>query len=342
MHGLSTGYLFAIAIIALVTTLAASEVLVRGVGRLAQNLGLLGGIVGLVIALGADSPEISSAVAATANGSAATGIGVVLGSNMFNIAVLLGFATLAAGKLRVHWSAVALDAGIAIAVTLALGATMLAVLPLAIAWILLLCFFAPYVVFLGLRPDTVGRLRVPAVLRAFLLTASREAVDEGGELEAELEEHGVGRSQPRSWRPTLLAIPAVIIIAVSSVLLVQSALDLGQRWALSDATIGVVVLAAATSLPNAYAAVRLAIDERGTAVVSATFNSNTLNLIAGFAIPAVFLHGIHASVPLAYIAWLVAMSVLALILLARGLRRPGALLLLAGYASFVTYAVLTG
>jgi len=100
-------------------------------------------------------------------------------------------------------------------------------------------------------------------------------------------------------------------------------------------------LAAATSLPNAYAAVRLAMDGRGAAVVSATFNSNTLNLVAGIAVPILLFPSLRGSVPAGYIVWLLVLSLLALALVARGLRRRGAVLLLGAYAGFVVYAVLT-
>lgn len=342
MHNLSTALIAGIALIALAATLGASEVLVRGVGRLARNLGLFGGIVGLIIALGADSPEVSSAVVATANGSAATGIGVVVGSNIFNIAILLGAATFAAGELRVHWSSVTIDAGVSIVVTAALGACMLGIAPLAVGWAVLLPVFISYVFFLGLRSATLERLRLPSPVRTFLSNASREAGEEGEDLGAELEERGVGRSPPRSWRPVVLVIPAVVIIALGSLLLVQSALTLGQRWNVSGAVIGIVILAAATSLPNAYAATRLAIDGRGASVVSATFNSNTLNLIAGFAVPALFFRDARVPIPPSFIVWLLGMSVLALVFLAQGLRKPGALLLVAGYALFVVYAIVVG
>ena len=104
---------------------------------------------------------------------------------------------------------------------------------------------------------------------------------------------------------------------------------------------GVVALAAATSLPNAYAAVRLATDGRGSAVVSATFKSNALNLVAGIATPILVFPSLRGSVPTSYVVWLLLMSLLALILLARGLRRGGALLLLSAYGAFVVYAILT-
>ncbi|MHB8488664.1 MAG: hypothetical protein ACYDCS_03300 [Candidatus Dormibacteria bacterium] len=138
-----------------------------------------------------------------------------------------------------------------------------------------------------------------------------------------------------------LVVPALAVIVVGSIVLVGSAVTLGQRWGVASVLVGVVALAAATSLPNAYAAVRLAMDGRGAAVVSATFNSNTLNLVAGIAIPILVFPSLRGSVPASYIAWLLGMSAVALLLLTRGLRRSGALLLLAAYVAFVAYALRT-
>ena len=139
----------------------------------------------------------------------------------------------------------------------------------------------------------------------------------------------------------MLIFLALVIIVAGSFALVQSAVTLGARWGVASVLVGVVALAAATSLPNAYAAVRLALDGRGAAVVSATFNSNTLNLVAGIAFPILLFPSLRGSVPAGYILWLLVMSVLALVLLARGLHRRGTVLLLGAYVAFIAYAVLT-
>lgn len=340
MDGLSTGIVIGVAIVALAVTLGASEVLVRGVGRLARNLGLLGGVVGLIVALGADSPEISSSVSAVANGSAATAAGIVFGSNIFNLAFLLGGAALATGRLRVHRSAVLVDAGVAIIVTLAMGMAVLGVIPVGLGWTLILLVFVPYVGFLLLSPAAVVRLRLPNSFHGLLVNAAREAALEGMDLEAELEEID-SAAAGRSWPPIVFIFPALVVIVLGSIALVQSAVTLGARWGVAGVLVGVVALAAATSLPNVYAAVRLATDGRGAAVVSATFNSNTLNLVAGIAVPILFFPSLRDSVPAGYVLWLLALSLLALVLLVRGLGRFGAVLLFGAYAAFVAYAVLT-
>jgi cation:H+ antiporter len=155
----------------------------------------------------------------------------------------------------------------------------------------------------------------------------------------ELENLGSG-VQSVDWLPVALMIPALAVIVIGSTVMVQGAVTLEQRWDVAGVLVGAVALATATSLPNAYAAIRLALDGHGAAVVSATFNSNTLNLIAGIAMPIVLFPALRRSVPPGYIVWLLGMSVLALILLATGLTRRGAALLLAGYAGFVADAVL--
>jgi cation:H+ antiporter len=340
VNGVQTGAVIGISLAALIATLAASEILVRGVGRLAWNLGLLGGVVGLIVALCADSPEISSSVSAVANGSAATAAGVVFGSNMFNIAVLLGGAALAAGGVRIPFAALVIDGGVAIVVTLSIGLVVLGDLPVPLGLALMLLVFVPYVIFLTMRTSAVARVPLPHRLRLFLVIASQEAGVEGMELESELE-NLAPRTHSRDWWPVALMVPALAVIVGGSIVMVQGAVTLGQRWGIASVLVGVVALAAATSLPNAYAAIRLALGGHGAAVVSATFNSNSLNLIAGIAAPIILFPALRGSVPPAYVIWLLAMSVLAMVMLAAGLKRRGAVVILAAYAGFVFYAVVT-
>src|SRR5437870_12999380 len=86
----------------LVVTVSSSLVLARELDRIGERLGFSEALLGLVTALGADGPEISSAVAALVSGHKDTGVGVVVGSNVFNIAALLGLAAVSAGNVRIN------------------------------------------------------------------------------------------------------------------------------------------------------------------------------------------------------------------------------------------------
>ena len=66
----------------------------------------------------------------------------------------------------------------------------------------------------------------------------------------------------------------------------QSGSSLGAHYGVPSVVIGAVVLAAVTSLPNTVAAVYLARQGRGSAVLSEALNSNNLNLVLGLLLPA--------------------------------------------------------
>src|SRR4029077_16265488 len=93
-------------------TVAASGALARQLDRIGERLGFSEALLGMVTALGADAPEIASAVAAIVAGQQDTGVGVVVGSNVFNLAALLGVSALIAGPVRIHRHGLLLNGGV--------------------------------------------------------------------------------------------------------------------------------------------------------------------------------------------------------------------------------------
>ena len=141
-----------------------------------------------------------------------------------------------------------LDAGVALATTLAIGLAVLGSIPVAVGWILTLIVLVPYVGILITPPARIERLALPKPFVTFLLQASRESATEGTEFEDEIE-MVAPTSLDRRWRPVLLVLPALVLIVLGSFVLVQSAITLGERWHVASLLVGVVALAAATSLP---------------------------------------------------------------------------------------------
>jgi cation:H+ antiporter len=95
---LSTDFAVLAFLVALAATVGASELLVWGLSRLGLKLGLTG-FWGLLTARGTDAPEIASATSAAFTGAKDVGIGVILGSNLFNLAALLALPGLISGRL---------------------------------------------------------------------------------------------------------------------------------------------------------------------------------------------------------------------------------------------------
>src|SRR5690606_22596773 len=70
---------------------AGAELLVRGASRLAGRMGISPLVIGLtVVAFGTSAPELAVSVASSWSGQAAIAVGNVVGSNIFNVLLILG------------------------------------------------------------------------------------------------------------------------------------------------------------------------------------------------------------------------------------------------------------
>ena len=97
-----------------------------------------------------------------------------------------------------------------------------------------------------------------------------------------------------------------------------------------------MVLAALTSLPNLWLALHFARANRGTALMSAAMNSNTINLLGGLVIPALFIGTGFARGSLGYFGWLLDLTLLAVLapLARRRLSRTAGAAIIALYLIF--------
>ncbi len=302
-------------------TVASSVVLARELDSIGERLGFSEALLGIVTALGADAPEIASAVAAIVAGHEETGVGVVVGSNVFNIAGLLGLSALIAGTVRIHPHGLVLTGGVAIAVALVGGLVAVGALPGIAGLIIALVALAPYVTVSALHSR--ARARLPRVLR--------EAVAEEQE-DARRDEY----ARPATGLEALAVIPALAAVVGGAYGMVVAAQSLADRWSVPDIVVGALVLAALTSIPNLIAAVRLARHGRGAACVSESFNSNNANILIGLCVPAVIL-GLGSASGIERFAawWMVGMTVVAVALgFGRGLTRREGVAIVALYVVF--------
>lgn len=329
---ISTGVAIAVFLAGLALSLGASEVLVLGLARLGVKLGLAAGLLGLLVALGADAPEICSAVTALLSGARDVGVGVILGSNLFNLAALLGLSAVIAGRLSFRRVLLTLDGGVALAATGVIAWLLYAGLRPVLALLLLAPIFLPYLYLLAAQPRQVERLRLPSRLRHRLALVAQLVHPDPG----------IDESVPASWAPVWWLAPGMLAIVGGSYLMVTMALTLADRWHVARPFLGTVVLAAVTSLPNAYAAVRLALRHNGPAVVSEAFNSNTVNLVAGIGLPALIIGGISTGQGEGTdLAWLLGLTGLVLLLgyRLRGLTRISGVVIIASYLLFLATQV---
>jgi cation:H+ antiporter len=309
-------------------TLLSSLLFARRLDRLSERIGVSEGLHGILTALGADAPEISTAIAALVSSHSKIGIGVVVGSNVFNLAALLGISALVAGHVRIHRHGLLLNGGVALAVTGLAAALVLGAIGAPVATVLLLAILAPYIYVLSLRPRRIERLVPWRRIGRFLAVAVRE----------EIEDLQTDETEPKASTADVAVLAgSLAVIVLGSVGMVHTASDLGDRWGVSDVVVGTLILAALTSLPNLLTAVRLALHGRGAATVSEALNSNSLNVVAGVALPGLVLTlGTTSGLETFSVWWLVGMTAFAVgaTYAGHGLRRPAGVSVIVLYVAF--------
>ncbi len=327
--------------LSLAVTLGAARMFAARLDRLGVAFGLPEALVGLLTALAADGPEISSALIALAKGEHAVGVGVVVGSNAFNLAAMIGLSALLAGSVALPRAALAVEGAMALAAVLLASAVLLGWLAPVVGVALLVCAGVPYLVELLRGAEEPARDAAHASRQGAALGLERAGLDA-----APSDPQGAGAgavADPVHPHHALWILSDVALIVAGSFGMVQAAVSLGDRLDVSGALVGVLVLAPLTSLPNAFTGVRLGLARRGAALVSEGLNSNTINLAAGVMVPALFVtvtsSSAHGRIDL---AWLLGMTCLTLLFLARrsGAGRGAGAALVALYAGFVAVQLL--
>ena len=312
-----------------VVTVAASVVLARQLDRIGERLGFSEALLGMVTALGADAPEIASAVAAVVAGHEDTGVGVVVGSNVFNLAALLGVSALIAGRVRIHRHGLLLNGGVAVVVAIIGAFVAMDLLSGGVGLVLAVVVLAPYVVVSALHER--ARSRLPGPLREAVAEEQRDA---------RRDEH----SRPATGLDALAVVPALAAVVGGAYGMVVAAQSLGDRFDVSDLILGALVLAALTSIPNLIAAVRLARHGRGAACVSEALNSNNANILVGLCVPALILgFGSASGIETFAALWMVGMTVIAVVLgFGGGLTRREGGAIVALYVAFAVVIAVAG
>ncbi len=119
----------AVAAAGAVVCLITSWLLVSRLERVGERLGLSEALLGIAAAMAADAPEVTAAVSAMASGERRLGAGVILGSNVFNLAALLGLGAVVAGGIGLHRKVVVLGGTVATGVAGVCVAVVLGLLP---------------------------------------------------------------------------------------------------------------------------------------------------------------------------------------------------------------------
>lgn len=313
------------------TSLGAAWQLVSRLERIGARLGLSEALLGMLAALAADGPEITAATTALLGGHARIGAGVVIGSNVFNLAALLGLGALVAGRIALHRRVLLLEGTVALLIAGICVAVIVGGLAAGIGIGACAVVLVPYIAISG-GPERQRWL--PPGWRAWLTEAvAEEEIELAGALD-----------ETTGQRDVLVAAIAFLVVIGASVAMEQTASTLGVRLGVAQIIVGALVLAAVTSLPNAVSAVYLAARGRGAATLSTALNSNALNVLAGLLIPGAIIGlGGRSGQTTTITLWYAGLTLIALGLAysGRGLRRPAGMAIIACYAGLIAAILAT-
>lgn len=292
------------------------ELLVRGAVGLAKRLGLSNLLIALtVVAFATSMPELVVTVAAALSNKPDLGLGNIVGSNIANSLLIVG----AAGLITALPPSTALCRRDAPAL---LGVTLL--------FILLTLFTTPL-----FWPQA---LLLFGLLAVYLLSCYRlERRTGDSEAAAEVEELSEG--SPHRLDASLgLTVLGCACLALGAELLIDGAVRLARAAGVSDAAIGLTLVAFGTSLPELATAIAAALRRHADVVLGNVVGSNIFNLLA---IGGVLF--LPAQVPVAeefrrFDLWALAASTLALVFLLRWRQPIGrgvSIALILAYAGFI-------
>lgn len=309
------------------------ELLVRGAVQLAERMGVSPLLIGLtLVGFGTSAPELVTSVQGALAGSPGIAVGNVVGSNIANILLILGVAAVIR-PIAITSGALKRD-GVLVIIT--------AIIFMLIGWFWTLDRFVGAIFVAGLaayiwfawRQESQG---IDGHTAAFDRAEAGEAAHEGTGL------HVRGHLRPETNLARVLlalsfAVAGLVVVIIGGRLLVDGSIGLARGLGISEAVIGLTIVAVGTSMPELVTSVLAALRRQSEVALGNVLGSNMYNVLGIAGVTAIISPtGVPAQIAGFDTPVMVAVSILLLVVAATGLRisrREGAALL-AGYVLYI-------
>lgn len=271
-------------VLGLVVLIYGAELLVRGASGLAARVGISKVVVGLtVVSLGTSAPEMAVSLQSGFAGKTDLLLGNVIGSNIANILLILGFTSLIA-PLKVDAKLVRTDVPIMIGLA---GVLFLLVLDGVLTrWesVFLSLLLVMYLWFLIRENKAEKGRETPHSVKEASLGAEPSAGGGtvGGTTRTTVppQEEGDERERDTPWKLGLFLLIGLGLLVVGARWLVDSAVSFATAFGVSELIIGLTVIAIGTSLPELATSVVAAMRGERDIAVGNVVGSNIMNILA--------------------------------------------------------------
>ncbi len=236
-----------------------AELLVNGSLALSKRWRVRPMLIGiLVVGLGTSSPELIVSIEAALIGSGEVAAGNIIGSNISNLALILGIAALIS-PIGVHKSLFRKELPV------------LAVISLLSAWMMMDGYIS--------RLEGLALIVMLGVYLFHAIRTSRSSVSVPGEAPTAFEKRS-------SIAVSLITLGGLLVLLAGAHLMITGSLGLSRHWGWNEAVIGLTVVAVGTSLPELATAVVAGFRKQTDLLMGALIGSNVMNLLFVLAVTA--------------------------------------------------------
>ncbi len=285
---------------------------VDGAAGIAEKFGIPHLVVGLtIVAMGTSAPEAAVSITAALKGNAGITIGNIVGSNILNVLVILGIASVIV-PIKVAKSTVKIEIPYMLVITFLLLA-------------------------LGCTGNEIVRWEGVVLWAAFILYLSY-LFWMAKKDKADVEEETV--DQP-IWKLLLMIVVGLVLIMLGSDFAVDAATELARIFGMSERFIGLTIVALGTSLPELVTSVAAACKGKADIAIGNIVGSNVFNilfvvgttaLITPVVFESKFIIDMVISAAAGILLWLCVVK-------DHKLSRAGGIVMLVSYAAYFVYLI---
>ena len=242
--------------ISLAALVYSAEVIITQSGKIAKHFGMSDYLIGAtLIALGTSLPEMAATISANLNNRPELAVSNIIGSNILNIALVLGLVLILAKKVKPHRDFFAKDS----------------------SWALF-----PVLIFVAITLDNeISKISGAALLALmvgymlFLIRYDKEALEISEVVDDVLEDTPKEFSLPKN---ILILILGFIGVVYGADFMVDSASNIARDLGVKEWVIGIVLVSLGTSMPELIVSIVAALKNRADMAIGNIIGSNMANI----------------------------------------------------------------
>ncbi|BCN92793.1 sodium:calcium antiporter [Thiomicrorhabdus immobilis] len=252
-------------IIGLALLVWSSDIFIEGAASTAKHLSISPLVIGVVVlGFGTSMPEVVVATLASLDNSPGLAVGNAIGSNIANIALVLGFTALIA-PIVIKSSILKRELPLLLAVSIG-------------AYLLVLDGHLSFI-------DGIILVLVLIAVMTWMIKANK-ALDSTDPLADETQHELDSLPQLSKNKALLFLVGGLIILMISAKMMVSGAVEIAYYFEVPEVVIGLTIIAIGTSLPELAAAIAAARKNEADLMIGNIVGSNLFNILAVLAVPA--------------------------------------------------------